>query len=123
MELLLLGPTVPKVSVLLIKVRRGNLEFPLWLSRVTSQSRIQEDAGSIPGLALRLKDPPLPGAARPRLGSGGSRGAWPAAAAPTGSLAWKLPYTEGVALKKKKRERKPKETPRAPGRSHNQPST
>ena len=69
-------------------------------SAVTNPTRIHEDLGSIPGLAMSC-------------GVGVRHGSdlvllwlWPAAIAPIQSLTWELPYATGVALKKAK----PKQT-------------
>ena len=35
-------------------------EFPLWLSRIRTQSFLYEDVGLIPGLTQWVKDPGLP---------------------------------------------------------------
>ena len=64
-------------------------EFPLWHSR-KNLSSIHEDAGSIPGLAQRVKA--LLWLWR-RL----------AATAPIRPLAWEPPYAAGGALKRQKK--------------------
>jgi len=64
---------------------------------VINLTSIPEDVGWTPGLAQCVKDPAL---------------LWLwcrlAAAAPIRSLAWKLPYIIGVALKKKKKNEEKK---------------
>ena len=67
--------------------------------QVMNPKSIQEDVGSIPGLAQWLKDPVL---------------LWLwcrlMAAAPIGPLAWEPPYAKGEALKKRRKKRKKKQT-------------
>jgi len=66
-----------------------------------TQHSVCEDAGLIPSLFQRLKDPAWPQAMDPML-------LWlwcrPAAAAPMQHLAWELPHATGAALKRKKQK-------------------
>ena len=72
-------------------------------SAVTSPTSIREDGGLIPGLDQWVKDLAVSCGVGHRQGPDpGLLQLWRrlAAAAPTGPLAWKLPYASGAALKR-----------------------
>ena len=75
---------------------------------LTIPTRVQADAGSIPGLVQGVKDPAVSCGIGHRLGSDPAL-LWlwcrPATTALIQPLAWELPYAGGVALKEKKKKR------------------
>ena len=79
--------------------KTNTVGVPFMAQQATNAAGIHEDAGSIPGLALQVRDPAL---------------LWLwcrlTVAAPIGPLAWELPYARGAALKSKKTQKTKKPT-------------
>ena len=84
----------------------------MWLSSLRTQHSVHEDAGSIPGLALRVKDGVATSCGISHRCGSDQVLLWLwcrlAAAALIQPLALELPYAAGVAVKKERKERRKK---------------
>ena len=72
-------------------------EFLLWLNWIKTWHSVCEDAGLIPGLTQRVKDPALPQAAAVVGGCGMGL----QLQLQFNPLVWELPYAAGAAIKRK----------------------